>query len=191
MVGLALTNYQIAKFIQRVLLEWFPLWSYQLTMSVPWFIVCSVPAAFAFSQSGIFLYSQLFLRHWRSLLLLSTLVAAGLVVFVLLGITQYFHSVKYPLIFFLVTPLVEELLFRGWIYGQLEKNEWWPVLGSALLFGLHHLQYFSYRPTPFALFQIAYTFVLGLLFGMMRKKSGSIYPSLLTHMLINWVTVNF
>lgn len=188
---LALTNYQLAKLGQRALLATNPEWSYQWTIIIPWLFVCATPVLLNWSDSGVRFNFESAKTNWKLLLSLSSIVLLGLLLFVSLGITRYFHSVKYPLIFFLVTPLVEELLFRGWIYGQLQKTHWFPVIGSAMLFGLHHLQYFNYRPTPFALFQIGYTFVLGWLFGLMRKKSDSMYLSLMMHILINWATVNF
>ncbi|HYD35000.1 MAG TPA: CPBP family intramembrane glutamic endopeptidase [Vitreimonas sp.] len=188
---LALINYQLAKLTQRLMIAVYPSWSYHLTISVPWFLICFLPAAAQYRYSGLEINRQQFLKKWPEIIGSFLLIMIGLVVFVLLGVTAFFHNVKSPLIFFLVTPIVEELLFRGWIYGQLEKYKLYPIMGSAMLFGLHHLQYFGYRPTPFALFQITYTLLLGLFFGVMRKKSGSIYPSLVTHIIINWVTVYF
>jgi membrane protease YdiL (CAAX protease family) len=190
-IFLALTNYQLAKLLQTIALHLFPHWSYSWTIIVPWFLICFIPAALTYRQSGLLIKNDVYKQQWKSLILYFIFVCLGLAIFVSLGITKYFHSVKSPIIFFLVTPLVEELLFRGWIYGKLRKLALYPVLGSALLFGLHHLQYFGYHPTRFALFQITYTFFLGLLFGLMRKKSGSVYPSLFTHILINFVSVYF
>jgi uncharacterized protein len=120
------------------------------------------------------------------------IVLMGLILFILLGFHQYFSTVRFPLVFFIVTPIVEELIFRGYIYGKLEQlKKYSPVIITSALFALHHLQYFNYRPTPFALFQIGYTFILGLLLGDVRKRSGSVYLSILLHVIINFVTVSF
>jgi membrane protease YdiL (CAAX protease family) len=192
-----LTNYQVAKLLQNIFLHIFPHGSYQLSISFFWLLIAIVLAVWTARKSGLKLNIQSVRKNWKFLLSLMGIVVAGLLLFVILHITRYFHNVKSPIIFFLVTPIVEELLFRGWIYGQLQKMKFPrslpinPVVGSAFLFGLHHLQYFNYHLTLFAVFQMGYTFVLGLVFGEMRKKSQSIYPSLFTHILINFITVYF
>ncbi len=122
----------------------------------------------------------------------SGLIILGLLIFVLLGQTKYFHLVKYPVIFFIVTPIAEELIFRGFVFRVFEKvSTSSPVVFSAVLFGLHHLQYTNYSLTTFAIFQVAYTFVLGLLLGKVRKLSGSIYIGILLHIIINLVSVYY
>lgn len=188
---IALTNYQLAKFVQKIILDFFPLSSYQLALSIPWIAIGIIPFIILKSNSGLVLIKKPLKQNWKSLLWLCGLIILGLTLFSTLEITKYFHSVKYPLIFFLVTPLVEELVFRGWIFNQLKKYNLYPVLISSVLFGLHHLQYFNYIPTAFALFQITYTFFLGLILGKLRSKSQSIYLPLIMHVLINWVTINF
>lgn len=77
----------------------------------------------------------------------------------------------------LVAPLVEEVIFRGLILSRLNRvlPGWLSLLLSALLFGLCHGQ-----PV-----WIAYAFVLGLILGTMALRSGSILPSLVTHILFN------
>ena len=191
LIFLALANYQLAKLGQRVTLELFPAASYPWSITSWWLLVCGIPALLTWRDSGFRFDLTQWQKNWKDLLLLELIILAGMVLFVAAGVTKYFHDVKYPMIFFIVTPVVEELLFRGWIYGQLQRLNWYPVLISAALFGLHHLQYFGYHPTAFALFQLTYTFGLGILFGLMRKKSSSIYPSLLAHIAINWISVYF
>jgi membrane protease YdiL (CAAX protease family) len=188
-VLLALTNYQLAKLTQHILLTGMPHVSYQFSLVIPWLLVCLIPCLFQIKKSGLSLQTARLKKNWKTVMVLMSLVVIGLGMFVGLGITQYFHSVAYPYIFFLATPLVEELLFRGFIYGQVKKITGYPVVVSAILFGMHHLQYFDYQLTKFALFQISYTFLLGIIFGLMRKKSGSIYPSLVSHIVINWITI--
>lgn len=76
-----------------------------------------------------------------------------------------------------VAPVVEETLFRGLILSRLRKvmPGWLAVVISALLFGLCHGQ----------IVWICYAFVLGLIFGIMAQRSGSVWPSLLAHVLFN------
>lgn len=77
-------------------------------------------------------------------------------------------------------PLAEELLFRGYLHGLLRG--WlgpWPAIGAgALLFGLlHGLDY----ALPIA--------ALGVFFGWLRERSGSLLPSMVAHGLHNAVVV--
>ena len=188
---IALTNYQFARLIQRVILFLFPSFSYTWSLSLPWILVGIVLSVWTLPSSGLKILLSRIKKNWLHLLAYSLIVCSGLGLFYIFGITKYFHSVKNPFIFFIITPVAEELIFRGWIYGQLEKIKISPILGSSILFGLHHLQYFRYIPTPFAIFQVVYTFILGLLLGKMRGKSGSVYLSIAMHILINWFTVNF
>ncbi|HAU99149.1 MAG: Abortive infection protein [Microgenomates group bacterium GW2011_GWF2_45_18] len=180
-----LTNYQLAKHTQQFILRAFPSFSYMWSLSLPWIAIGIIPFLWI-SRKGFSLDCRYIQKNIRSLLFYSLLLGLGLGLFIALRFSSSFHAVKYPFIFSVITPIVEELIFRGWIYSVVEKHmKIHPVLGSAVLFGLHHLQYFAYRFTPFAIFQIVYTFFLGLILGKMRQKSGSIYFSTFSHMIIN------
>ena len=74
-------------------------------------------------------------------------------------------------------PLAEELVFRGIIQPRLERAmpAWIAVVLQAALFGLIH-------GTPV---QIAYAFVMGLLFGYIRHCTGSILPTIAAHAAFN------
>ncbi len=74
-------------------------------------------------------------------------------------------------------PLAEELVFRGIIQPRLERAMpvWIAVVLQAALFGLIH-------GTPV---QIGYAFVMGLLFGYIRHRTGSILPTIAAHAAFN------
>ena len=74
-------------------------------------------------------------------------------------------------------PLAEELVFRGIIQSRLERAMpvWSAVVLQAALFGLIH-------GTPV---QIGYAFVMGLLFGYIRHRTGSILPTIAAHAAFN------
>lgn len=74
-------------------------------------------------------------------------------------------------------PIIEELVFRA---GPLThfKNRmpgWLALLITSALFGLAHGM-----PT-----QIAYTFIVGLVMGLLFIKTDSIYPSIIMHFCFN------
>ncbi|MGH9862465.1 MAG: lysostaphin resistance A-like protein, partial [Candidatus Acidiferrales bacterium] len=82
----------------------------------------------------------------------------------------------------LVAPLVEELLFRGYIYTLLEglwgSNR--AVVTSGLLFGaLHAPQLWP------GYFQMALLCVVGLIFSLTRARTGSTTASISLHFAYN------
>jgi len=76
-----------------------------------------------------------------------------------------------------LTPAIcEELVFRGLIFSGLRRLGVWPaVLLSALLFGLAHASIYRLMPT----------FILGVLLGVLRWRSGSVVPGMAMHALNN------
>ncbi|MBI3196250.1 MAG: CPBP family intramembrane metalloprotease [Rhodospirillales bacterium] len=80
-----------------------------------------------------------------------------------------------------LAPLVEELVFRGLLYGWLESR-WGPGLAfvvSSLAFAAAHVE-------PAHAFLVL---PLGLLFGLLRWRTGSLWPSLVAHMANNGLAV--
>ena len=83
----------------------------------------------------------------------------------------------------LLAPLLEELLFRGAIQGELARrcSPWKAIIISSLIFGVIHL-----NPA-----QIPFAFLLGILFGWLYYRTGSLLPGIVGHVLNNSVaTVN-
>jgi uncharacterized protein len=73
-----------------------------------------------------------------------------------------------------IAPINEETLFRGFLVARL------GILFSALIFGLLHYAYNS----TFGI-EMIFAFIFGLMAGYAFKKSNSLYPSLLAHILYN------
>lgn len=80
-----------------------------------------------------------------------------------------------------VTPGVcEEVIFRGAVLPSAEQHGMVPaLLFSSLLFGMMHMSLLSFFST----------FVLGLMFGLVVIKTGSIYGGMLFHTLNNLIAV--
>ncbi len=76
-----------------------------------------------------------------------------------------------------LAPIGEELIFRGLSLRYLKKAVPWQlaIVIQALLFGLYHLN----------LVQFSYCFILGLLFGYIAHRYGSVVPGILLHMALN------
>ena len=88
--------------------------------------------------------------------------------------------VPFVLTIVVLAPLAEEIAFRGYLLGSLELvlPRWPALLLTSIAFGLvHGLDY----ALPITL--------LGLVFGWLRQRHGSLWPSVCAHMLHNAVTM--
>ncbi len=106
----------------------------------------------------------------------------------------------------LVSPIAEEVLFRGWMFRQLTRRADWPlgwaVAASALVFGLAHVaswvgfangQWF-YPPivhlgwassAPW-LSEVGSKALGGLLFAWLVYRWDSVWPAIGLHSAFNW-----
>lgn len=78
----------------------------------------------------------------------------------------------------LLAPILEELLFRGAIENRLLqqwKNPWAGIVVSSLIFGVIHM-----NPA-----QIPFAFLIGLMFGWLYYRTGSLLPGIIGHVLNN------
>jgi membrane protease YdiL (CAAX protease family) len=75
-----------------------------------------------------------------------------------------------------IAPLAEELTFRGLCFATMGR---YSLPGSAALFALAH-------GLPVLLAPI---FVAGLALGWLRARTGSLYPGLAVHMLLNAIAL--
>ncbi len=104
----------------------------------------------------------------------------------------------------LVTPLFEELIFRGWGWGRIDAamparwRGWGTLIVVTLLFGLWHLGYtdvISLRmaahpenSAPLSLvmeMKVGIGLAVGLLVGLVRRPSRSVSGALVLHALWN------
>ena len=78
-------------------------------------------------------------------------------------------------------PIAEELLFRGLILRGFLRNYGTrkAILASAVLFALYHLN-------PW---QMPGALVIGIVFGVWRVGTGSLWPSILGHVTANGVAI--
>ncbi len=71
-------------------------------------------------------------------------------------------------------PLYEEMLFRGAVLGAGRRwSRWVAVIGSAALWASVHAQY--------DLVGVAILFAMGVVLGVMRVVTGSVWPSIVAH----------
>lgn len=83
----------------------------------------------------------------------------------------------------IVAPVAEEIMFRGYLLGKLRKYApvWVAILLTAGLFAVAHGQ-----------FNVGLdTFALGVVLCLLRIYSGSLWASILLHMLKNGIAFYF
>jgi membrane protease YdiL (CAAX protease family) len=88
----------------------------------------------------------------------------------------------------LVVYIYEELAFRGWILGQLERRlpAWAAIAASSLLFGLWHLRNIPWLEPARLAGLMAYTgLVIGPLLGWVTLRFRSLWPAAILHGLHN------
>lgn len=93
----------------------------------------------------------------------------------------------------LVTLFGEELFFRGWLLQLLQKR-WgavWAVFLQALLFTIPNLLVaFVLPPLQGLLYALIYTWLgIGMVGGWAASRTGSIWPSLISATVFNFVLV--
>jgi membrane protease YdiL (CAAX protease family) len=77
-------------------------------------------------------------------------------------------------------PLFEEVFFRGFLFEGFQHAQPGPqgaVLLTAFAWTILHVQY--------GVYELSTILILGILFGLARLKTRSIYPSLAMHSLFN------
>ena len=81
----------------------------------------------------------------------------------------------------LIAPILEESVFRGWVYTYLSKAvpPLVAILSTTLLFTLFHTDYWL---SPILL---GYVLSLGLLYALWRYRTQSLWPGLLAHFINN------
>ena len=78
----------------------------------------------------------------------------------------------------IMAPLVEELLFRGAIQGHLLRKGMKPlyaILIASAVFGIVHMN-------PI---QIPFAFAIGMIFGWLYYRTGSVVPGMIGHFINN------
>lgn len=77
----------------------------------------------------------------------------------------------------IVAPVAEEVLFRGYLFGKLRKYAplWLAILITSILFAVVHFQWNVGLDV----------FALSIVLCLLRVVSGSLWPSILLHMLKN------
>jgi membrane protease YdiL (CAAX protease family) len=133
----------------------------EVAVGVGWLLIVLVAADLVLLASGQPLAGDFQVDVWRSAQAAGWLPALVLLILV-------------------VSPLFEELLFRGFLFEELEASAIGPtatIVATSVLWTLLHIQYDWHTLVPI--------FVSGLLLGSVRQWSGSTLLAILLHVLMN------
>ena len=84
----------------------------------------------------------------------------------------------------LLAPIVEEIIFRRWIYRPLAgRTGFWPALAiSSVVFGLVHFD-------PSAPGVVVLATILGVVFVLVYRWSGNLWTPIVMHMTVNTLAI--
>jgi len=110
-----------------------------------------------------------------------------------LGISLETSQMILALLMLVWAPVGEELFYRRYVYGALRRRHgfWAAALTSATFFGVRHAAHFFYLWPQVAWGAAAAwalsTFAYGIYISYLYEKTGSLYPPIVEHVLINVV----
>jgi membrane protease YdiL (CAAX protease family) len=99
----------------------------------------------------------------------------------------YYTSIWPPLLWIAIVifaPLFEEVFFRGFLFAGLGQSRI-GVVGTIILTAL----FWTLIHTPYGVYQSAFVFAFGIILGIFRFKTDSLWSPLLMHVLKNLVEI--
>ena len=134
-------------------------------------------------------------QHWRKVLLVCS-VPIALTAQVYPNLTARPFA-SFSMALWVIDPLAQELVFAGYLYGRLQQVAGarihqrlpltWAIVLTAIFFSLMHLSHLGHIDNGYLIFMLIYTFLGGLLMGLVRLWTGSILYGLVTHMAVNFI----
>ena len=83
----------------------------------------------------------------------------------------------------ILTPISEELLFRGYILDALNRlhGKWPAIIISSIIFGMVHFDPFT----------MGMATIGGVIYGWIRMRTGSLVPGIVAHSMWNTMALMF
>jgi uncharacterized protein len=93
--------------------------------------------------------------------------------------TPNINKIIYFFLMVIITPIVEEIVYRGFLFNMLLKKYSLKIalIASSLIFALIHLRFTG----------IGFLFLYGLFFGYVYYKTNSLIAPILAHFTINFL----
>lgn len=94
---------------------------------------------------------------------------------------QFGNIVLAVILVVIITPLAEEMLFRGTLFGGLRERYgfWVAAIISSAVFAVMHLNPWS----------MVCTFIIGMFYALLFEKTGSLVYSMVGHGINNLIAV--
>jgi len=172
-------------------------WALLVTLATPWVAFVGYPyLAAKYKGNGFRIdigltitQEQLRLAMVAGVISLAVAAAAGLIsekIFGPISATAFTAGTKetgvagavFALLVMSVGPLVEEIAFRGLLLTSLLKREMTPILANLIAAAVFALCHFEPK-------RIIILFAVGLVFGEVRRRTGSTIACAVTHMINN------
>lgn len=95
------------------------------------------------------------------------------------------------LIIVLLAPLIEEVLFRGYVFGNLRGKSRAAayIVSCALFAGLYVWRFAAVDPSPESFLLMLQYLVPGAVFAWCYERSGTLWTSILAHAAVNALAV--
>lgn len=142
-------------------------------------------------------------QNWRMVLIMLLANCAVIGAYLLLtGSSTPYSGNQWLLTEVLTVPLVEEIFWRGLVFATLllvfrriysdGTSTILAVWLSGIAFGLLHANNLAAGvPIQFVVIQVLNAAIWGVVYGYVRAKTESIYPSVLLHAAMNLVVILF
>ncbi len=142
-------------------------------------------------------------QHWRMLLIMLLANCGVIAAYLwLTGSTTPYSGNQWLVTEVVTVPFVEELFWRGLvfiillqvlrrIFPETTSNRLTVVL-SGIAFGLLHANNLNAGvPLQFIVIQVLNATIWGIVYGIARSKTESVYPSIFLHAAMNLVVIMF
>ena len=108
-----------------------------------------------------------------------------------IGINNSFSEILFYMLSMICVGFLEEIIFRGFLFKMMAKdNLKLAIIVTTITFGVGHiLNLFNGAEFIPTLIQICYAMAGGYLFVMVLIKSKSLWPCIITHSLLNSLSI--
>lgn len=105
-----------------------------------------------------------------------------------------FYRLKNPAYFLFVStigaPVMEEVLFRGFILHSIHSEALIAIIASSILFGIYHIKNYFIKSQRSLMIQIIYAaFIVGPVFAWVTMQTSSIFFVIVLHSINNAIAV--
>ena len=107
------------------------------------------------------------------------------------GINNTFFEILFYMLSMMCVGFLEEIIFRGFLFKMMAKDSLKSaIIVTTITFGIGHIiNLFNGADLIPTLVQICYAMAVGYLFVMILIKSKSLWPCIITHSLLNSLSI--